>query len=63
MDVCVMMIFNQWSLEPYTQKWYPIGTIGTIATNGTLISKRHSFFLSNHVYIKRSNPSGQGHLS
>ena len=26
---------------------------GTIATNGTLFSKGHSFFLNNHVYEKR----------
>ena len=38
-------------------KQYPWGTI---ATNGTLFSKGHSFFLHNHVYGKKSAPEQKG---
>ena len=39
---------NQTTLrEKRVPKWCPWGTI---ATNGTLFSKGHSFFLNNHVY-------------
>ena len=50
-----------WALrEKRVLKWCPWGTI---ATNGTLFSKGHSFFLNNHVYEKNSTPLGQGHYS
>ena len=35
---------------------------GTIASNGTLFSKGHSFFLNNHVYEKKEYPFGTGAL-
>ena len=36
---------------------------GTIASNSTLFSKGHSFFLNNHICGKMSTPSGQGKFS
>ena len=32
----------------------------TIATNGALFSKGHSFFLNNHVCLKKSAPKQKG---
>ncbi len=43
--------------EKRVLKQYPWGTI---ATNGTLFSKGHSFFLNNHVYGKKSAPEQKG---
>ncbi len=43
--------------EKTVLKQYPWGTI---AANGTLFSKGHSFFLNNHVYGKKGAPKQKG---